>query len=98
MHLLNLVTGKKKWPTTVEGAVSSQLSRMSLQDKAMVKATKQEDLVVYLHGWGKTIRSHYGLQGGNEQLLHSAGGDKRDAGTATMTIIEGIWKELQKAA
>lgn len=87
---------ERQWPTTLEGAVNSQLSRLSPQDKAMVKATKKEDLVLYLHGWGNTIRRYYGLHGSNDQLLRSATGDRRDAGAATMKIIEGVWKELQK--
>lgn len=83
------------WPETVDEAVDSLLARMSAQDKAMVKATKREDLIIFQHGWGSAIRRYYGLEDGNWQLLTALCGKQVDASRAASKIIEAVWTELQ---
>ncbi|MES2073416.1 MAG: DUF6794 domain-containing protein [Pseudomonadota bacterium] len=83
------------WPTTVDEAVDSLLARMSAQDKAMVRATRREDLIIFQHGWGGAIRSYYGLEDGNWELLIDSCGKQVDASRAASKIIEAVWTELQ---
>ncbi len=90
------VLPQDQWPTAIIDTVDSLLSRMSAQDKAMVKATKQEDLIIFHHGWGGGIRSYYGLDDGNLQLLDAASGGTGDADRAAARIIEAVWLELQQ--
>ncbi len=85
-----------QWPVDINETVDSLLSRMSAQDKAMVKATRQEDLIIFHHGWGSGIRSYYGLDGGNRQLLDAASDGTGDADRAAARVIEAVWLELQR--
>lgn len=86
---------RNQWPARVDDAVDNLLSRMSAQDKAMVKATRREDLMVFHHGWSNSIRRYYGLESGNRQLLEAAGGQQGSADRAAMSIIESVWVKLQ---
>ncbi|HTD03799.1 DUF6794 domain-containing protein [Undibacterium sp.] len=90
------VLPQDQWPANVDEAVASLLSRMSAQDKAMVKATRREDLIIFHHGWSNSIRRYYGLDSGNRQLLNAAIGIHGDADHAAMKIIEAVWAELQR--
>jgi len=47
-----------KWPDCVEAAVAWLLSRLSEEDKATIRATAEEDLSCFHHGWGCGIRQH----------------------------------------
>jgi hypothetical protein len=85
-----------QWPTTVEDTVRDLLSRMRAADKARVKITKKEDLIIFHHGWGTGIRNYYGLWRGNERLILSACGQPCHPDDASMKIIEAVWQELQK--
>ncbi|WP_394779929.1 hypothetical protein [Undibacterium sp.] len=91
------VLPQEQWPLTMADTVDSLLSRMSAQDKAMVKATKQEDLVIFYHRWGSSIRRYYGLENGNHQLLDEATAGRDDADLAARKIIEAVWLELQRS-
>ncbi|WP_188564430.1 DUF6794 domain-containing protein [Undibacterium terreum] len=89
------VLPQSRWPASMEDTVDSLLSRMSAQDKAMVKATKREDLMIFHHGWAHGIRRYYGLESGNDALLTAACGQQADADRAAMLIVEAVWTELQ---
>ena len=45
-----------KWPTTIEATVADILSALSAEDKAELRSTKKEDLIMFHHGWGTGIR------------------------------------------
>lgn len=66
---------------------------MSEADKAKVKASKKEDLILFHHGWGTSIRNEFGLWRGNEELMRDCHADHPD--DASMVIIEAVWQRLQ---
>lgn len=86
----------EKWPATLDEAVDQIVSGLSDEDKARVRGTPREDLIMFHHGWGTGIRNSYGLWGGNNALLESCGGGHPD--DASMVIIEAVWERLQKDA
>ncbi len=88
---------RAQWPVTVGAVVDNLLLRMSAQDKAMVKATRHEDLVIFHHRWGGSIRRYYGLESGNRQLLAAAAAKPGEADQAARKIIEAVWLELQRS-
>jgi hypothetical protein len=87
--------GPDKWPTTVEATVSDLLSTLPPEDKAKLRSTKKEDLIMFHHGWGTGIRNYYGLWRGNENLIESACGKGCHPDDASMVIIEAVWSALQ---
>ncbi len=87
--------GPNEWPTTVDAAVADVLSTLSAEDKAEVRGTKKEDLIMFHHGWGTGIRNDYGLWRGNTKLIESACGKGCHPDDASMVIIEAVWSALQ---
>jgi hypothetical protein len=81
------------WPRTVNEAVTQILSGMNKADRELVRSTKQEDLILYHHGWGTGIRNDLGLWQGNEALMADCHADHPDG--ASMVIIEAVWQRLQ---
>jgi hypothetical protein len=88
--------GPDTWPTTVEAAVADILSVMSDEDKAEVRGTQKEDLIMFHHGWGTGIRNDYGLWRGNTELIKAACGQACHPDDASMIIIEAVWAALQE--
>jgi hypothetical protein len=82
------------WPATVDEAVTRLLAGLSADDKARVRATPAEDLILFHHGWGTGIRNAFGLWRGNRALLEACGGGHPD--DASMVIIRSVWERLQK--
>jgi hypothetical protein len=62
------------WPTTVDEAARGIVAQLDDESKARVRATKREQLIGFLHGWGTGIRNSLGLWRGTETLLASCGG------------------------
>ena len=87
--------GPDEWPTTVEATVADILSALSDEDKATIRETKRDDLVMFHHGWGTGIRNYYGLWRGNDKLIESACGQDCHPDDASMAIIEAVWAALQ---
>jgi hypothetical protein len=85
-----------QWPTSVPEAVTHIVGRMSEADKKRLRETKEDDLIVFHHGWGTEIRNHYGLWRGNDKLILSACGRPCHPDHASMAIIAAIWRALQK--
>ncbi|UOV05155.1 hypothetical protein MUU75_19170 [Pseudoxanthomonas mexicana] len=84
-----------KWPTTIEATVADILSALSAEDKAELRSTKKEDLIMFHHGWGTGIRNYYGLWRGNTKLIEAACGKDCHPDDASMIIIEAVWSALQ---
>jgi hypothetical protein len=82
------------WPKTVDGAVTRLISGMSDEDKARVRDTKKEDLILFHHGWGTGIRNEFGLWRGNTNLMADCHTEVPD--DASMVIIQAVWQRLQK--
>lgn len=83
-----------KLPTTVQEAVDYIVSGMSPQDQSRLRATRREDLINELHGWGRGIRNGFQLWGRNQALLESCGTDSPEG--ASMVIMEAVWDRVQK--
>ncbi|BCD89150.1 hypothetical protein PSm6_55570 [Pseudomonas solani] len=90
------VLGPDKWPTTVQATVADILASMTPEDKATIRQTKKDDLIMYHHGWGTGIRNYYGLWRGNSTLIESACGEGCHPDDASMVIIEAVWSALQQ--
>jgi len=85
-----------QWPSSMDETVDCLLSRLSIQDKAMLKAAKREDLLIFRRGLANGITKDYGLNKGNELLLAEACGEAGDANEAATKIIEMAWLNLHK--
>ena len=97
----------EEWPKTVEEAVDQVISSMSEEDKATLRNTPEQDLIVFHHGCKTAIRNDFGLWSGNEELLKSCGSrifpesayDEYlammvDPDSASMEIIKATWTRL----
>src|SRR4030095_10902693 len=73
------------WPKTVDEAVGRLLGDLNEVDKARVRATRKEDLILFHHGWGTGIRNEFGLWRGNTNLMADCHADHPDG--ASMVII-----------
>ena len=82
------------WPKTVDEAVTRLLADMKDADKARVRDTKKEDLIIFHHGWGTGIRNEFGLWRGNTNLMADCHAQHPD--DASMAIIEAVWQKLQR--
>jgi hypothetical protein len=67
---------------------------MEKSDKARLRDTKKEDLILFHHGWGTGIRNGFGLWGDNTNLMTDCRAQHPD--DASMVIIEAVWQSLQK--
>lgn len=83
------------WPTSVQETVADILKSLSDEDKATLRKTRKDDLIMFHHGWGTGIRNHYGLWRGNDKLIESACGKGCHPDDASMVIIEAVWLALQ---
>ena len=86
--------GERQLPTTVKEAVARILGDMTDEDKETVRNTKENDLIMFHHGWGTGIRNSLGLWGRNDALLKDAG--KTHPDDVSMIIIRAVWQALQK--
>jgi hypothetical protein len=80
-------------PKTLDEAVAQLLAVLSDVDKAKVRETPEDDLIMFHHGWGAGIRNDFGLWGRNPELLRSCGRVHPD--DAAMVIIRAVWQRLQ---
>ncbi len=100
---------REQWPKNVEEAVDQLISFMSEENKKTLRNTPEQDLIVFHHDFGTAIRNDFGLWSGNEELLKSCGSrmfpesayDEYlammvDPDSASMEIIEAIWRKLQQ--
>jgi len=83
------------WPKTVDEAVTMILEGMDEESKAKIRATAEDDLIMYHHGWGTGIRNSFGLWGGNTALRESCGSATIHPDECSMIIIRAVWKRLQ---
>lgn len=87
--------GADNWPASVQATVADILKSLSDEDKATLRKTRKDDLIMFHHGWGTGIRNHYGLWRGNDKLIESACGKGCHPDDASMVIIEAVWLALQ---
>jgi hypothetical protein len=93
-HYVPSAAERAAWPKTVDEAVTRLLADMEDADKARVRDTKKNDLILFHHGWGTGIRNELGLWRGNTNLMADCHAQHPD--DASMVIIEAVWQRLQK--
>ena len=79
---------------TKDEVVKDILENMSITDKARLKHTPKDELVMHSMGWGTYIRNYYQIWH-NEALVRSTGVEH--AKDASMVIIEEVWAILQQS-
>jgi hypothetical protein len=90
------VLTSEQWPITLEAAILDLKSRLKLCETLEIKVTKEQNIFMLNNGLGMRIRSRYGLWRSNDKLVFSACGYRCHPDDASMKIIEGFWRELQK--
>lgn len=89
-----LVPGE--WPATVEATVDDLLETMPESARNELAAMPEEDLPLTHFGIGLHIRNHYGLWGGNRELIEDACGDLAcHPDDASGRIVKALWKRLR---
>lgn len=87
-------------PKTVDQAVDRLVSELNLKDKAKIAKMDERDLSVLYLSIGEYIRENFGLGRGNEELMQSclltSGGDHLHEESASMVIIEALWRKLRE--
>lgn len=79
---------------TKDEVVKDILENMNIDEKAKLKHTPKEDLVMFHRGWGTYLRNYYQMWH-NPDLLKSIGIAHPD--DASAVIIEEVWNILQKS-
>ena len=85
---------QKQWPATVDEAVGVMIATLSDEDKVMIAALGQPDLIGLHMGLGAWIRNNLGLWKGNKSLLESS--DAPNADDASLVVIEAVWRRLRE--
>ena len=87
-------------PKTVEEAVDSLIDELSLRDKTTISNMAEDELINLHISLGEYIRNEFGLWTGNKDLMDSCSAiaqvDKVLEDTASVIIIEGLWKRLRE--
>ena len=79
---------------TKDEVVEDILENMSLDDKARIKNTPEDELVMFHLGWGQYLRNYYQMWH-NKALVKSIGEEHPD--DASMVIIKEVWTILQES-
>ena len=97
VHVLPTFCNEQDWPGTINESVLVIISELSEADKSRIKNFKQERLIEFHHGFGTGIRNDFGLWKGNNALIESACGKPCHPDTASMAIIDAVWRKLNEA-
>ncbi|MEI6757018.1 MAG: DUF6794 domain-containing protein [Chlorobium sp.] len=100
---------KSHWPKTIKDAAERVISKMSEEEKQVLRRTQPEELARFQFGLGVLIRNKCGLNGGNAALMKACALSQQQADTynifyqddpesASEVIIEAVWKHLRSAA
>ena len=73
--------------------VQDILKNLDDTDKDNIRNTPEQDLILFHHGWGTSIRNRYKIWQ-NKALLADIGKEHPD--DASMVIIRDVWKLLQE--
>jgi hypothetical protein len=83
---------------TKEKAVAHMLKKLSPEDRARVRETKPEDVILFHLGWGMGVRKELGLWGQNVHLLRDLSPNGPiHADDASMILIRAVWERLRSA-
>jgi hypothetical protein len=83
---------------TKEKAIADVLKMLSPASRALIKNTKEEELIGLFHkNWGMDIRARLGLWGKNVHLLHDLSRDGPiHADEASSILMKAAWRRLQE--
>jgi hypothetical protein len=95
-YVLPTFSNEQDWPGTINEAVLVIISELSEADKNLIMNFKQERLIKFHHGFGTGIRNDFGLWKGNKAFIESACGKPCHPDTASMAIIEAVWRKLNE--
>ena len=88
-------------PRSVEEAVDQLVATMGLREKHLIANMNSDDLDTLHFTFGQYTRNHFGLWGGNEELIESCrpqlGEDSFSADDYSAFILRKLWMELKKA-
>lgn len=84
----------KDWPRTIESAVGKLLVMLTEEQKDELRELSADDRWMLHHGFGTSIRNHFGLWRGNEPLLEACGKEHPD--DASAVIIDELLKKLKE--
>ena len=76
----------------IEEVVKDIIEKMPEENREVLINTAEEDLIRFLHTWGRGIRNNYNLWQ-NPELVRATGKEHPD--DASMVIIKAVWKKLQ---
>ncbi len=96
VYALPTFSNEQNWPETINEAVLTIISELSEANKILIKNFEQERLIKLHHGFGTGIRNDFGLWKGNKALIESACGKPCHPDTASMAIIEALWRKLNE--
>lgn len=82
-------------PQTLEDAVGYLLCTMPLAELAKVKAEERDNLILYHHGFGRSLRNRFRLFHETQLLRDCCQGRGEDPDEASMAIIEVLWDRVQ---
>lgn len=86
-----------KLPETLEEAINTILSGMSLPDRLSFKRTRKDDLIMYHSTLGMQIRNSFGLWSGNPLLVKDMKlKDDTHPDEVSFEIIKALWERIQK--
>ena len=96
----NHARASNRQPKTVDEAVDRLIAQLPLKDKTKLSKMGKEDLSALPYTIGNYIREKFGLGRGNDELMNScrslAEEEDLHEETASMVIIEALWKKLKK--
>ena len=79
---------------TMAGVVSDILGNLTVERRAEIANTLEDDLIQFHPSWGRDIRDRYNLWQ-DSAVLHGIGEDHPD--DASMVIIRKVWQQLQNS-
>lgn len=86
-------------PRTVEEAVESLISNITLKEKTRIARMEEDELIYFHPGLGAHVRDKFGLSEGNLSLMTScslaSGGKDLDGDGASFLIIRKLWERLR---
>ncbi len=91
-----------EWPRTCEAAVEKISKEVPAADLDTFKETPKDDLILYHHGFGTSIRNNMGLWGGNLELqedcaeLFPNDPEPWHPDSTSMMIITLLWQALNE--
>ena len=91
---------QKQWPTTIDEAVGVVIATLSDEDKPLIAAMPESELIGMHFGLGMWVRNNLGLWQGYDALMDAIRKRDRDVhpDDISMVIIKDVWMRLREMA